>query len=205
MKNKFTEEYFNGKTISSYEDYETCKGCVTSMAEALYNHYGKDIKSYCDVACAYGYMVKYFQDKNIISRGYDISEYVVNKGIEINKVDLYNTALPNIISLTPDDLVSCSECLEHIPFEQLPASIKNLMDLTDKYLFITLGISNGKDFEEDPRDATHCSLLTRESWEKLFEPYKEFRDRESEEYFNNLSLFKSMQWAGRVFCFKKLN
>lgn len=201
-ENKFDEKYFNGHTISSYEDYKTCAGCVTDMASALH-HYYDDINSYVDVACAYGYMVKYFNDRGILSKGFDISKYAVEKGIEVNKVPLYNIALPNIPKYESMDLVSCSECLEHIPFEQLPASIANLFDLTDKYLFLTVGVSGTVDFAEDMTDKTHCSLLTMDSWNKLFEPYAYYRDLEAEKHFNSLPKFQSMNWAGRVFCFKK--
>ena len=105
---------------------------IRSILSGLY------YRSVVDIGCGEGTLLRnLFGDRNDMRKvGTDLSPLAVdmasrkNPGIEFKTLDLVNDALPERF-----DLVICSEVIEHIPDDQ--AAIRNLAEMTGKYLVIT--------------------------------------------------------------------
>jgi len=201
-KTRFEEDYFKSGENSNYTNYQSCNGVVRNMGEVIYNTiraFKIDIKSMLDVGCAYGFLVHYFQEKGIDSHGCDVSNYALSQAHEAIKGRLTVAYLPELkIEPARDyDLIVASEVLEHLYFEDIRPAVKKMVELANKICIFTIAISTGNDFDEDPNDKTHISMLTRESWDKVFDDLGLTRNYEMEKHLSEQHFSKSIGWSNR--------
>lgn len=119
----------------------------------------KKIKSFCDVGCSTGHLLHEFKTNNseIELCGYEFFQYHKDAAAP----DIKNFI--NIVDLREElnishkyDLVNCTEVGEHIDKEFAEIFLKNLKNLTNKFIIMSWSDTGGKD---DPlNDPLHQHL-----------------------------------------------
>lgn len=166
----FERDYFNGRKLSAYDDYKTCQGIVHVHAKIILDavkKFGFNPASSFDAGCAYGYIVEYMLGQGLDSHGSDISEYAISEGRDILADRVSVSPLPALEGMLSYDLVTCSEVLEHIPFDDIVPSLRRLYDITNPggVMVIMPNMSNdGTWFSKDPGDPSHVSMVPRSWW-----------------------------------------
>ena len=189
MTHAFTQDYFEGNTKSNYGDYATTHGCLNDLSSIVWQRFKP--KSICDVAAAYGFVCLWFDGQGVPAVGYDISEFAASR-CSLVKVG----ALPRIPDPGGHDLVTCFECLEHIPEPDVRDSIAELYRLTARKVAITVG-TFPEGTTHDPSDLTHCTFHPIEWWQGVVESLGVKRNAEDEEWLSQQESSRRMQWSGR--------
>jgi 2-polyprenyl-3-methyl-5-hydroxy-6-metoxy-1,4-benzoquinol methylase len=78
----FGYEYFDSGKIYEHYDYDITK--TKQLYDDVVRYVGRDHHSVLDVGCAKGSLVKYLNEKEIQTRGIDISEYAVQNRFHAN-------------------------------------------------------------------------------------------------------------------------
>lgn len=139
-----------------------------------------DVNTVLDFGCGTGYAVrkmKYEEALNTV--GYELSETAYTKYLA-ERCYLYTTSLPLLnLSVEIDgkfDVVYSTEVLEHIPEEEIPQTLTDIAELSDRF-FGTISLRPSSD-----DNAYHCTLRSRAWWDwqfakQKFSPRRDLVDR----------------------------
>lgn len=122
--------------------------------------------SVLDYGCGKGFLIhalKYCQFDGFI-QGFDISKEAIDEAYQLAKGSLTT----DLDGLSPADLVICQDTLEHIPEEQLDATLKILQDLTLNNILVIVPVIGNPDLENDP---THKIFKTEQWWRYKLSQY----------------------------------
>lgn len=88
-------------------------------------------------------------------------------------VTMYDPAVPGLDTLPagPFDLVICSDVLEHVPENELPALLKNVFGRAGKMVYITICCRAAKKTLPDGRN-THVTIKPLDWWEGKIGQYE---------------------------------
>ncbi len=161
----YDAEYFEGhKTKSNYDSYSRdAKIPGQVIAQDIYNLFKP--RSFLDVGCALGYVVKSLRAQGVEAIGVDVSRWAVDRANVpfIGQLDASSQQIPGMY-----DVVMAYDVLEHIPESQLGFSIGNLWTATRQVLIVVPAY-----YEEgttyDPAEPTHVVFHPRVWWRSVFE------------------------------------
>ena len=208
-RKNFDADYFVNSRVSGYSDYQACEPIVRRLAGLVYfalRINGWKPGSMLDVGCAYGFVTKFFLEQGVDSYGTDVSNFALNMAHCDLKGRLHNRALPDLKGYKEKqfDLVTCFETLEHLPYSDIIPSVERLYEITKKMLILMPNIAYQANFEEDPSDKTHISLLLKAWWDDLLDNGLRYtRDCGLEEMLNSHPTFVEMKWSGRTYVIVK--
>lgn len=181
-KKLYEKEYFCGKQISNYENYECNKNhpYFKSLLNLILKFKKKG--SLLEIGCAYGYFLKH-ASKNFETYGMDISKYAINKAKKISsnsklKVGNAEKDLEKFIGDKKFDVIIALDVLEHLkdPEKQIKLFYKFLKK--DGILFFKVPNKSSLFFKiytligkkkswAGYKDETHISLLSQNGWKKI--------------------------------------
>ncbi|HOY56148.1 MAG TPA: class I SAM-dependent methyltransferase [bacterium] len=166
MDHQFTKDYFFGKKLSNYKNYNLWDN----------SYYWKDVIKYVkknnlsgkilDVGCAFGFMLKRIKPYFNQVYGIDISEFAIDQARKNTPTGIFNVINLNKEELPfPDnffDFVTAFDVLEHTDDVK-----KSLNKITSKIknggqLMFSMPLKNtwaGKIFSWFDKDVTHVSIL----------------------------------------------
>jgi hypothetical protein len=191
----YDRQYFaGGAALSSYGDYARCRDILWMWAGML------DFKlrptSVLDVAAAYGYVVEWFRLRGVRADGVEPSEWARQQAA----VPLLSGWLPDVLPVTGSyHVVTCTECLEHLPTDDVSASLQALRDLTEPGGYMVLLIMvEGHPTAHD--DAGHLTIKPREWWTAALADIGGVAPvPDVEAWFNQHPTAVHMKWDGRIF------
>jgi len=202
----YDSAYFTGgRAVSGYADYNTCKPVLerwAGMVELLARP-----TSVLDVGCAYGFVVESFRRRGIPAVGIECSEFARAQARRTVLPYVIRGALPELPDLSPTfaardtepgrfDAVLCTEVLEHLPEELVPASIDALAAKTDR-LLITLIMVEGHPTAHD--DAGHLCLHDAAWWNTQFDATQLRQRADLEQILSDDEYSQAMGWSDRFF------
>jgi 2-polyprenyl-3-methyl-5-hydroxy-6-metoxy-1,4-benzoquinol methylase len=186
---------------SGYSDYAKCRGVLDQWCEMLRYTVGP-IDSVLDVAAAYGFVVENFRRRGVPAWGVEPSDFARSQANPAISQWLLAGALPELPDTLTDlaplggfDVVTCTECLEHVPEELVPASLQALAQHTAR-VCVSLTML---ECPEAHHDEGHICLKDRAWWEAHWDATGLVADRETEEMLNTHPYSKFMNWSGRLF------
>lgn len=202
----YDSQYFAGsRAVSGYDDYANCVGVLNkwaSMVEALVSP-----RSVLDVGAAYGFVVQYFLSRGVPAYGVEPSDFARSQAASGIADRIAAGSLPDLPDvITPMDsvgeepksrfdAVTCTEVLEHVPEELVPASLQALADRTDKFLICLVMLEGpGADGDEG-----HICLKSRAWWNEQFDATGMLSRPDLEAQLDNDPYSKSMYWQTRFF------
>jgi SAM-dependent methyltransferase len=168
--NQFNEEYYERgqeKRISGYTNYGWMPERSFPEAVSIINHLGLGpFSTVVDFGCAKGYLVYALRRLGIDAFGEDISEYAIaNAHPEVKPFVTNNVGLLG-------SWIIAKDVMEHIPEEQIPATLKDIRSRCDKgaLFVIPLGDDNKFRIREYEIDVTHVTRKDEGWWvQKILE------------------------------------
>ena len=120
-KDFYNKDYFEGKNQIAYDSYARADGLLNTFATWTNELFKPE--SVLDVGCAYGFVVKRFQELGVPATGVEYSPYAVSRAVtqEIIEGDVRDLSRFKSNSF---DLVIGTELLEHIPEDDLFKAVK---------------------------------------------------------------------------------
>lgn len=197
----YDKTYFaGGRAVSGYDDYAKCEGVLRDWSFMVERTFKPT--SVLDVGAAYGFVVNYFRWHGVPAWGIEPSEFArSNAGPYV---------VPGALPDLPDTsmfyeyvgaeqgrfhTVTCTEVLEHIPEELVPASLQSLADKTGRFLVMLIMLEGpGADGDEG-----HICLKSRDWWQWQLSKTGLVQREDLEELLNNDPYSVSMYWSGRFF------
>lgn len=190
----YDETYFSGnRAVSGYDEYANCLGVMRAWSLMVWNIFRPT--SLLDVGAAYGYVPQFMQERGIPAIGVDPSPYALSRKVI---PEVYPGALPDFVLPDPAatyDVVTCTECLEHLPPDLVPASLAKLTQHTAGTL-VCLIMLDGPGADGDPG---HICLRSAAWWNEQFDQTGLRRDQQSEDWLNTEPYCQHMKWSGRFF------
>ena len=109
-----------------------------------------------------------------IVRGIEISDVTKTSCKELAKEGVVETGVLNDLSRFEDkrfDVVFSSEVLEHVPTHLAEQSVKELVRIAKKDVFVTISLRRSGLDPKDPKKPAivHLTVWPREKWEKAFQ------------------------------------
>ena len=121
MYSNFGEEYFKGAKISSYKDYESTYPQLRVYFLMILDFLKKRRKlkqgRILDVGCAYGILLKFFDDIDWETYGVDISEYAISIAKKYTRARLYVHNIEEGLYMFQDkffDIITMFDVIEHL-------------------------------------------------------------------------------------------
>ncbi|MDD5147739.1 MAG: class I SAM-dependent methyltransferase [Candidatus Daviesbacteria bacterium] len=201
-KDFYNKDYFEGKNKIAYDSYQQAGGLLNTFATWT-NELFKPA-SVLDVGCAYGFVVKRFQDLGIPATGIEYSPYAVSQAVCQN---VFGGDVRDLSRFKNNsfDLVLGTELLEHIPEDDVFKAVKELYRVSKHFVFLLICTANSDHIESrgGKGDPSHITLKPRWWWESLFHRLDIKRDFKKEDFANNHQQSRQMKWAGRFFVLSK--
>jgi len=119
MMKKFNEDYFRGRGSGYKRGYEVIEKQVKTFIWPFVLKYVKPCPSMkvLDIGCAYGYLLRLFDDVGCETYGIDVSEYAIEQARRITKARLYVWDVDRGLPMFHDDffdLVTMLHVIEHL-------------------------------------------------------------------------------------------
>jgi len=155
---QYDKGYYEDNKLGGYSGY--VKEATPHLDEytALLKKIFPEFTTFLDVGCAYGTLVEKLNDSNMIAAGIDISEWAITQAIDYCQLfDGLNIPMPD----KSFEVVVCIDTLEHVPYEDAPQLVKEMVRVSKKYLYFVIG------YGQSQNDQTHCSV-DRGWWQRLF-------------------------------------
>lgn len=201
-KDFYNKDYFEGKNKVAYDSYSQAGGLLNTFATWTNELFKPE--SVLDVGCAYGFVVKRFQDLGIPATGIEYSPFAVSQAVTKN---IFEGDVRDLSRFKNNsfDLVLGTELLEHIPEDDLFKAVKEMYRVSKCFIFLLICTSNSEHIESrgGKGDPSHITLKPRWWWESLFHRLDIKRDFKKEDFANNHQQSKQMKWAGRFFVLSK--
>jgi len=201
-KDFYNKDYFEGKNQIAYDSYARADGLLNTFATWTNELFKPE--SVLDVGCAYGFVVKRFQELGVPATGVEYSPYAVSRAVtqEIIEGDVRDLSKFKDNSF---DLVIGTELLEHIPEDDLFKAVKELHRVTKRWVFLLICTAGSDHIESrgGKGDPSHITMKPRWWWESLFHRLDLKRDFPKEDFANNHQQSRQMKWAGRFFVLSK--
>ncbi|GEM_PF-4940003 len=197
----YDKSYYVGKIKSNYDDYANCEGVLTNYAKIIEKIFHPT--SVFDCACAYGFLVDYFLANNTFAKGIDCSAHAIRQSKTKNVYQANANNIPE--NENTFELVSCSECMEHIPENEVRQVLNELYRISSKYIVLLIQFAKSEEGIDDvgSKEITHITLKFKSWWEEIFKELNMKRDYEKEYILNNHKYSKEMNWNDRFFVIKK--
>jgi 2-polyprenyl-3-methyl-5-hydroxy-6-metoxy-1,4-benzoquinol methylase len=119
-----------------------------------------------DAGCGSGIIVRYCLENGYVPRGIELSDWIVRNRCP----DLYEAGIVQIGSLgqlpyrdNSFDLVFSSDVLEHIPENEIPQVVSELVRVAGRDLFLSISLR-----PSSMNNKYHVTLKPREWWERQF-------------------------------------
>lgn len=131
----FDKDYFNSGSYKNYK--KEADRWVPKTARKINKIVGNKSVKILDVGCAHGYLIAELQNKHKYSvRGVDFSSYAVRYSEQsarnkISQGDILNLRLKK----NSFDVVICFDVINYLKDDEVPAAIKNLVNIAKKYVF----------------------------------------------------------------------
>jgi SAM-dependent methyltransferase len=188
----YDAEYFSGNcTKSGYDEYFNCKGVLLTWSSMVEERFFPG--SLLDVGAAYGFVVQYFQRQGVEAAGVEPSDYAHERAqVPLLKGHLPALPIPEGLRY---DVVTCTEVLEHVPEDLVPAALAELARVTDRKLVLLIMI-DGPGADGDPG---HICLQSPDWWNEQLDRTGLARCPEDEAWLNEHPYSESMYWSGRFF------
>ena len=124
-------------------------------------------KNIIDAGCGIGLLVKQFLKQSVPVLGFDSSSYAIHEVAHFN--GLLHYCAPCALEFSNDlkwkaELVTCIEVVEHIEESLADDCIKNLCNMSKKYIVFS---SSPSDTDEE----SHINVQPEKYWLNLFEKY----------------------------------
>ena len=201
-KDFYNKDYFEGKNKVAYDSYSQAGGLLNTFATWTNELFKPE--SVLDVGCAYGFVVKRFQDLGIPATGIEYSPFAVSQAVTEN---IYEGDVRDLSRFKNNsfDLVLGTELLEHIPEDDLFNAVKEMYRVSKRFIFLLICTANSDHIESrgGKGDLSHITLKPRWWWESLFHRLDIKRDFKKEDFANNHQQSRQMKWAGRFFVLSK--
>ena len=187
MKTLFNQDYYeNGieKGISCYRSYRWLPELTIPMCfEMIYYLNIDECQTVLDFGCSKGFVVKAMRLLHRRAYGVDISEYAIEAAdTEVKqflKLIVPGEILP-IFENAKYDWIIAKDVLEHIPYESLESTLKNIREACKKaFIVVPLGNKGKYVIPEYELDITHQIREDLYWWIDLFQKAKfsiEFAD-----------------------------
>jgi ubiquinone/menaquinone biosynthesis C-methylase UbiE len=133
-----------------------------------------DFHTFLDAGCGMGHIVRKLLTEGYDCKGTEASKYALEHYLsDLRKRGIvYRAGLENLPFKDSEfDLVFCSDVMEHIPFFDIEASIRELIRVTKKYLLLSINLDHPYEY--------HPTILSRNTWESLFLKGKELKQLKS--------------------------
>ena len=201
-KDFYNEKYFEGKNQVAYDSYAKTGGLLNTFTDWTNELFKPE--SVLDVGCAYGFVVKRFQELGVPATGVEYSSYAVSRAVtqEIIEGDVRDLSRFKNNSF---DLVLGTELLEHVPEDDLFKAVKEMHRVAKRFVFLLICTAGSDHIESrgGRGDPSHITMKTRQWWEAFFKRLDIKRDLEKEKFANDHKQSKSMKWADRFFVLTK--
>lgn len=201
-KDFYSQDYFEGKSKVAYDSYAKAGGLLITFANWSNELFKPE--SVLDVGCAYGFVVKRFQELGVPATGLEYSPYAVSRAVtqEIIEGDVRDLTRFKAGSF---DLVIGTELLEHVPEDDLFKAVKEMRRVAKRFVFLLICTAGSEHIESrDGRgDPSHITMKTRQWWEAFFKRLEIKRDLDKEQFANNHKQSEAMKWADRFFVLTK--
>ena len=151
-----------------YQDSTMWEDIAHILKEVFGVEKGKDVsseKSFLDIGCARGYLVKHMRRRGFESWGTDFSAHILNTADPDAKPWLRGHDLTLSVPMQWNDgyfqLVSCIETMEHIPEVSVPQALAHIRRVAGGWTVFTICTAEHPDPYDDP---THITIRPREWW-----------------------------------------
>lgn len=189
----YDEQYFEGNaSVSSYRRYSDCTHILIQWSDMVEQRFKP--KSVLDVGAAYGFVVSWFRRIGVSAEGVEPSAWARSQ----SKVELHEGSLP-VLPVEPGaraELVLCTEVMEHLPPEEVSASLTELARVTSGTLVLLIMLEGHPTAHDD---AGHLTIRSREWWEAELDKTGLVPDRESEVWLDEHPFAEHIGWTGRFF------
>jgi len=127
-----------------------------------------------DAGCGYGHLMQLLRWRQIKTRGFDLEkrwpEELKGKAV---RADLAARHFTRPVGWPVFDLVTCREVIEHLTVLQIARAVKNLVELTSKFVYVTTRFNPAPAhlldvLTHDDLDPTHISLTNKDLLRVLF-------------------------------------
>ncbi|MFH1706134.1 MAG: class I SAM-dependent methyltransferase [Patescibacteria group bacterium] len=201
-KDFYNDKYFEGKNRVAYDSYAKAGGLLNTFTDWTNELFKPE--SVLDVGCAYGFVVKRFQDLGVPATGVEYSPYAVSRAVtqEIIEGDVRDLSRFKDNSF---DLVIGTELLEHVPEDDLFKAVNEMRRVAKRFVFLLICTAGSEHIESrgGQGDPSHITMKTRQWWESFFKRLDIKRDLEKEKFANNHKQSEAMKWANRFFVLTK--
>ncbi len=123
-------------------------------------------KEMIDIGCGRGYFVHAFNYFKIPSVGYDVSKYAVQHPYGISRNRLFPSKEISKRYRPKFDLVLCFDVLEHLNLEEIEQTANLLVELSDKYILLSICMMGDPNFK---LDKTHITCRSKSWWIDYFQ------------------------------------
>lgn len=182
---KFDEAYFTGKHPAGYKEgynkqrLEKDFDCYTHFKDDAKFIKDLGIETYLEIGCASGYLMEELIKLGVKVKGWDVSEYIINKaGLSVRPfIELKDISE---ISELPDksfDLVHVSSVLGYVPEGKVDYYLNQIKRLAKKFVIVYAGTPD----KDDTPEENSIRLINRpdEWWNKKYAEYFKARDLEN--------------------------
>lgn len=167
MKEEYGKEYFEGENSNFYRGYEWHPDWLIKAKnlQACFNP-----KCVLVCGCAKGFLVKAFREIEIEAYGLDISNYAITHAPPeiwafVQLGDVRDMAEYDDNEF---DLVTAIDLLEHIPEDDVPQAVSELVRVSNNIIFTRQHLEWNK---KARADTTHKTINPTNWWINLFEKY----------------------------------